>query len=300
MTPPPPPRQFPVQVTSPLWATGRRRKAVRRLGLPSFGESGDESRQAPGEGASNPFSALLPWLMSISATTDKKDSSEPKATRYLVAKVLPTLTMRVVERIWNLEFVEMEDLLPAPRSLRLGYIPQISPGQPSRGFEPLPGPPATQGAAQGNRHHDVGQMLLTVYGSASQEGTSYGPQHGGPPAYSPAPPPEGYPTLRLAGIRHMELGSLRKQGLEGRGSVAVRGMPSGAAADGRSVRHSRRGTPPQREKGRGPWNQRARRTRSRTLKGPKRQYAAYSIWPRGVAHTGESASSCIVAPTVGR
>ena len=36
-----------------------------------------------------------------------------------MAKGLPTLTMRVVERIWNLEFVEMEDLLPAPRSLRL-------------------------------------------------------------------------------------------------------------------------------------------------------------------------------------
>ena len=175
-----------------------------------------------GEGASNPFSALLPSMTSISTTTDKKDSSEPKATRYLVAKGLPTLTMRVVERIWNLEFVEMEDLLPAPRSLCLaeqGTSPK-SLQDSLVGFESLPGPPATQGAAQGNRHHNVGQML---YGSALQEGTSYGPQHGGPPAYSPAPQPEGYPTLRLAEIRRPVLdgaGSLRKQGLEGRGSVA--------------------------------------------------------------------------------
>ena len=66
----------------------------------------------------------------------------------------------------------------------------------------------------------MGQVLLTVYGSAGQEGTNNGPQHGGPPAYSLAPPPEGTSTLRLARVRHpvpYGVGGLRKQGLEGRG-----------------------------------------------------------------------------------
>ena len=38
---------------------------------------------------------------------------------YLVAKGLPTLPCKQVEKVWGLEFVDMEDFLPAPRSLRL-------------------------------------------------------------------------------------------------------------------------------------------------------------------------------------
>ena len=117
--PPPPPPKISRPGDPPTLGDRPAEDAVRRLGLTSFAEPEDGARQTAGEGASNPFSALLPWLTSISASTDKMDSSVTKATRYLVATGLPTLTMRVVERIWSLEFVEMEDLLPAPRSLRL-------------------------------------------------------------------------------------------------------------------------------------------------------------------------------------
>jgi len=42
-----------------------------------------------------------------------------KPARYLVAKGLPTLPTKLVEKVWNLEFVEMEEFLPTPRALRI-------------------------------------------------------------------------------------------------------------------------------------------------------------------------------------
>ena len=56
-------------------------------------------------------------LSSISTTNSKKDSSHQKLSRYLVAKGLQMLPIRVVELIWNLEFVEIEDMLPLPQTL---------------------------------------------------------------------------------------------------------------------------------------------------------------------------------------
>jgi hypothetical protein len=41
---------------------------------------------------------------------------ETKPSRYLVAKGLPTLAMKLMEKIWNLEYVDMEEFLPTPRS----------------------------------------------------------------------------------------------------------------------------------------------------------------------------------------
>jgi hypothetical protein len=54
---------------------------------------------------------MAPWLSSLSSATTKAAPSEPN--RYLVAKGLPTVRMKLVEWIWNLEIVEMEDLLQA-------------------------------------------------------------------------------------------------------------------------------------------------------------------------------------------
>ena len=67
----------------------------------------------------SPLASILPLLMSLPMGTESKARSEPKPSRYLVAKGLPTLPMKTVERVWNMEYVEMEEFLPAPRSLRL-------------------------------------------------------------------------------------------------------------------------------------------------------------------------------------
>ena len=47
------------------------------------------------------------------------DKAVTKPARYLVAKGLPTLPMKLVEKVWNLDYVDMEEFLPTPRSLRL-------------------------------------------------------------------------------------------------------------------------------------------------------------------------------------
>ena len=269
-----------------------------------FSESGDESRQAPGEGASNPFSALLPWLTSISATTDKKDSSEATASRYLVAKGLPTLTMRVVKTIWTLEFVEMEDLLPAPRSLCLA----------KQGTTPKSLQDSLVGALsyfQALQQHKVQCRVTDITTSVKCFSLYMAVLAKREPAMIPSMVVHLHTVLRLhqRAIQHfawleydiqfrMELAASADKGWkEGDPWQYVACLP-GQRQTGDFYFDTPYGEAP--PKGSGSWNRRARITQSRTPKAPKRQYAAFSIWPRGVARTGESASSCIAAPTVGR
>ena len=58
----------------------------------------------------------MPFLSSIAGTERKKAEGKPQQ---LIAKGLPTLPAKLVEKAQNLEFVEMEEFLPTPRSLRL-------------------------------------------------------------------------------------------------------------------------------------------------------------------------------------
>ena len=69
--------------------------------------------------SSDPFSAILPFL---TQWPREADSADPKPSRYLVAKGLPSLPIKVVEKAWRLEFVDMVDFLPTPRSLRLAEL----------------------------------------------------------------------------------------------------------------------------------------------------------------------------------
>ena len=67
---------------------------------------------------SNAMAAIIPLLSALPAT-DPKEKSESKPPRYLVSKGLPTLPLKLVEKVWALDFVDMEDFLPTPRALRL-------------------------------------------------------------------------------------------------------------------------------------------------------------------------------------
>ena len=85
----------------------------------------------------------------------------------------------------------------------------------------------------------MGSLLLVVHGSAGKEGASNGPEHGGPPAYGPAPPRAGsIPTL-IAGVRHPVphgLGSPNREELDGGRPMAVCDMPPRTGAGGGPVR----------------------------------------------------------------
>ena len=69
-------------------------------------------------GTQPPFASIIPFLSGLPGTSTSQDK-EAKPARFLVVKGLPTLPMKLVEKAWNMEFVEMEDFLPAPRSLRI-------------------------------------------------------------------------------------------------------------------------------------------------------------------------------------
>ena len=85
---------------------------LRNLGLPVTQEptTGEQSPSA----AVNPFASILPLLTSWPAV--QKDT---KTSHILIAKGLPTLPAKLVAKAQSLEFVEMEEFLPTPRSLRL-------------------------------------------------------------------------------------------------------------------------------------------------------------------------------------
>ena len=91
-------------------------EALQNLLLAVFpAETGGGQQQTENAAALTPFASILPFLTALTLTADPKE----KALRYLVEKGRPTLPMKLVEKAWNLEFVEMEEFLPAPRSLRL-------------------------------------------------------------------------------------------------------------------------------------------------------------------------------------
>lgn len=94
---------------------------VGSLELPEMGETLGQQSTAGEGGRLNPFASIIPLLASLPGPPEAGDKAEAKPVRYMyfVEKGLPTLPMKLVERVWNLEYVDMEEFLPAPRSLRI-------------------------------------------------------------------------------------------------------------------------------------------------------------------------------------
>ena len=93
-------------------------EVIRGLGLPIAREEREEQREGGMESAApNNLAAIIPLLNSVPAETREK--GELKPSRYLVAKGLPTLPVKLVEKAWNKEYVDMEEFLPTPRSICL-------------------------------------------------------------------------------------------------------------------------------------------------------------------------------------
>ena len=90
-------------------------EALRRFGLKSSKGSQHEEQQRLEE-QRNAFASLAYLHVGERQPAEK---IEPKPARYLVAKGLTTLPTKLLEKAWNFEFLEMEEFLPAPRSLRI-------------------------------------------------------------------------------------------------------------------------------------------------------------------------------------
>ena len=82
-----------------------------------MGETSRQQLTAGGWGGGLNLSAsIIPLLVSLLGPTEVGDKVELKPSRYLVEKGLPTLPMKLVEKVGNLEYVDMEEF---PRSLRI-------------------------------------------------------------------------------------------------------------------------------------------------------------------------------------
>lgn len=97
------------------------------LGLPSLRTEGGEQRQQETAAALNPFAAILPLLTTIPQSWEAKDKADTRPIRYLVAKGLPTIPTKLADKVWKLDYVDMEEFLPTPRSLRLAEQEKPSP-----------------------------------------------------------------------------------------------------------------------------------------------------------------------------
>ena len=89
---------------------------IQNLGLSVFPTSRGNKQLDSGVGS---LASIIPLLTSLPLGGDSREKGDAKSSRYLVAKGLPTLPIKLVDRIWNLEYVDMEEFLPAPQSLRL-------------------------------------------------------------------------------------------------------------------------------------------------------------------------------------
>ena len=83
-------------------------EVVKGLGLQVLAEKGDQLTEMSRAAQSN-LAAILPLLTVLPQTGEKNDKGETKPTRYLVAKGLPILPMKLVERAWSLDYVDMEE-----------------------------------------------------------------------------------------------------------------------------------------------------------------------------------------------
>ena len=94
--------------TTGATSTGR---AIQNLGLSVFPTSGGNKQLDSGVGS---LASIIPLLMSLLLGGDSREKGDAKPSCYLDMKGLPTLPMKLVDRIWNLEYVNMEEFLPAP------------------------------------------------------------------------------------------------------------------------------------------------------------------------------------------
>ena len=76
------------------------------------------------------MSSVLPFLTSLPLSLGIREDTGDKPSCYLVAKGLPTLPLKLVEKVWRIEYIEMEEFLPAPRSLQL-----VEQGRPAPSFQ---------------------------------------------------------------------------------------------------------------------------------------------------------------------
>ena len=76
-------------------------------------------QQKTGGEVVNPFVVIIPLLTTLPGSFNQSEKADAKSSRYLVAMSLPMLPSKFVGKVWNRDYVDMEEFLPAPCSLRI-------------------------------------------------------------------------------------------------------------------------------------------------------------------------------------
>ena len=84
---------------------------IRGLGLPT--RLGEVHQEGNLEAVShNNSAAILPLLTSLPQPVEAKGKGEPNPSRFLVARGLPTLSMKLMDKEWNKEYMEIKEFFP--------------------------------------------------------------------------------------------------------------------------------------------------------------------------------------------
>ena len=73
-------------------------------------------------------------------------------------------------------------------------------GEPGGSPEPVSGTATVQSQTAGDGYHDVGPLLLTLYGGTVKERARHGAEHGGAPPHGSAPLPKSVLPAGVAGV----------------------------------------------------------------------------------------------------
>ena len=116
------------------WAEGVRHDAIRggSAGVGTKVQGGLPARGATAAGGVEKR-LRIPHSLAYLHVGERQPAGEDRAKASevsIVAKGLPTLPTKLVEKVWNFEFVEMEEFLPEPRSLRI-----VEQGSSSQSFQ---------------------------------------------------------------------------------------------------------------------------------------------------------------------
>ena len=154
--------------------------AIQNLGLSVFPTGGGDKQLESGVG---PLASIIPLLKSLPLGGDSREKGDTKPSRYLVAKGLPTLPMKLVDRIWNLEYVDMEEFLPAPRSLRLAEQGKPAPSLQESLVQPVSGNPESEDSATSPGCHNLDEVLHPIHRRDGQAAVRHGSVYGGSPSH---------------------------------------------------------------------------------------------------------------------
>ena len=107
---------------------------------------------------------LSPFFNPSHWVGDLREKADTKPSRYLVAKGLPTLPMKLVDRVWNLEYNDMvESLYQSLCLAEQGKLALSLQESLVEAFKSVTGNPESKDTATSPGHHNMDEVLGFIH-----------------------------------------------------------------------------------------------------------------------------------------